>query len=479
MNRPKISNSLIHLLTLFVTIFCLSSWASAHSITVDPGSYAGKWYINGDESSFEYTGSANIDLVTGTHNIQVDTYGTFEIYINDNGMVTVNNGIYAVGSQNRLTFNTTELNVNPNGYQGYLKIGLGTVLGTPDGFENETLSANLVPGFDYIFSVAYHSDFLIHIDEFGNVTSDNPAAAICSGNTLTLKTTLLNVKPNGYVGKLKVANGPDFGWSAGDPDEVLSELIVPGLAYQFDIALYSNFRFHISADGKVISDNPTAATTSEDTITFNTIKLNVDNEGNSVNWFIHNGPGGDILGPKSGSDSVLIVPVEKYYLNAGGVQKFIYPQSNCSVTPSTISGSGFTLNLSIACAPQYYCSGFESPMDQGPVTVKKSKALPLKAHLFDENGYAIADADIVAPPVLQVIYNPAAEGDPEDVTDYALSAGEGTDGNQFVFIDEGKWQFNLKTKNYVAPGTYNITITSGDASEYEIVSSCIASFIIK
>jgi hypothetical protein len=118
-------------------------------------------------------------------------------------------------------------------------------------------------------------------------------------------------------------------------------------------------------------------------------------------------------------------------------------------------------------------------MDQGPVTVKKSKALPLKAYLFDENGYSITDADIMALPVLQVIYNPAAEGEPEDVTDYALSAGEGTDGNQFVFTDEGKWQFNLKTKNYVAPGTYNITITSGDALEYEIVSSCAASFIIK
>jgi hypothetical protein len=475
MNKPKISNSLIRFLTVFVTILCLSSWASAHSIAVDPGNYTGQWYINVDGSYLENVGFVNIDLDTGTHSIRVDTWGTFDINIDSDGMVTVNNDACAVGGQNHLTFKTTELNVIPNGYQGYLKIGLGTVLGNSDGSENETLSANLVPGFNYIFSVAYHSDFTIHIDEFGNVTSTNPAAAICSGNTLTLNTTSLKVKPKGYVGKLKVGNGPDFGWSTGDPDEVLSELIVSGLDYYFDIALYSNFRFRIGANGSVTSYNNAAATTSGDTISFNTIQLNINTNDSNVKWFIPNGPG-----PKWGSDSVLIVPVDKYYLNANNVPTFIHPQSDCLIIPSDpFDANDVTFNLSIACAPQYNCSGFESPMDQGPVTVKKNKALPLKAHLFDGNGYSITDADIFAPPVLQVIYNPAAEGEPEDVTDYALSAGEGTDGNQFVFTDEEKWQFNLKTKNYVAPGTYNITITSGDAEEYEIVSSCLASFIIK
>ena len=236
MSRPKISNSLIHFFTVFVTILCLSSWASAHPIAVDTGGYDGKWYINVDGSSVEKKGSQNIDLVTGTHNIQVDTWGTIEININGDGMVTVNNGIYALGGQNQLTFNTTKLNVIPNGYQGYLKVGT-TDLGTSDGSENETLSANLVPGFDYIFSVAYHSDFVIHIGEDGNVTRNKPAAAICSGNTLTLNTTPLKVRPNGYVGRLVIRNGPEFGWSTGEPGEVLSEFIVPGLDYQFDIAL--------------------------------------------------------------------------------------------------------------------------------------------------------------------------------------------------------------------------------------------------
>ena len=40
--------------------------------------------------------------------------------------------------------------------------------------------------------------------------------------------------------------------------------------------------------------------------------------------------------------------------------------------------------------------------------------------------------------------------DPIDVTAEALPAGLGTEGNQFGFTDEKKWQFNLNTKNYTA-----------------------------
>jgi hypothetical protein len=80
----------------------------------------------------------------------------------------------------------------------------------------------------------------------------------------------------------------------------------------------------------------------------------------------------------------------------------------------------------------------------------------------------MTDADIVASPVLQVLCNSGAGGDPIDVTDDALPAGEGTEGNQFVFTDEGKWQFNLKIKTYTVAGTYNITISTGDDSEYVI-----------
>jgi len=94
--------------------------------------------------------------------------------------------------------------------------------------------------------------------------------------------------------------------------------------------------------------------------------------------------------------------------------------------------------------------------------VKKNRALPFKAQLFD-NGLLVTDLDIVAPPVIQVLFDSGLGVLPEDFTDDALSAGQGTDGNQFEFGTD-KWQFNLKTKNYTAAGTYTISMVSGCTS---------------
>lgn len=104
--------------------------------------------------------------------------------------------------------------------------------------------------------------------------------------------------------------------------------------------------------------------------------------------------------------------------------------------------------------------------------------LPVKAQIFNATGDLVTDADIFAQPVIQVLFA-SGIGDAIDVTDEALPVGLGTEGNQFVFIDESKWQFNLKTGEYTASGTYSIFILSGDDSEYIIDPSCEAQFVIE
>lgn len=123
-----------------------------------------------------------------------------------------------------------------------------------------------------------------------------------------------------------------------------------------------------------------------------------------------------------------------------------------------------------------YCQGFEAPMDKGAVQVKNKRALPLKAALFDGDGNAVTDFDITASPVVQVTYQ-SGIGDAADVTQDALPVGHGTDDNQFEFVDD-KWRMNLHTKNLGAPGTYVITMESGNICEYAIGSSCTASFVV-
>jgi hypothetical protein len=70
------------------------------------------------------------------------------------------------------------------------------------------------------------------------------------------------------------------------------------------------------------------------------------------------------------------------------------------------------------------------------------------------------------------------QGDsPIDVTDYALAVGLGTEGNEFVFTNDEKWQFNLKTSNYSANGIYKVSMVPGDG--YVIYPTCEASFVIE
>lgn len=128
-------------------------------------------------------------------------------------------------------------------------------------------------------------------------------------------------------------------------------------------------------------------------------------------------------------------------------------------------------------APTYACTGFEPPLANHPVTVRgKNRALPFKAELFDQD-LEITGVDLVAPPVIQVLYDSGAGEESVEVD--ALPAGQGSEGNQFVYTDDGKWQFNLKTTDFAAAGTYSVMMVSGDDSEYAIDPTCESSFIRK
>ena len=139
---------------------------------------------------------------------------------------------------------------------------------------------------------------------------------------------------------------------------------------------------------------------------------------------------------------------------------------------------GLFLATPVVSVPVFGCQGFEPPLDEGPVTVKKNRVLPLKARLADADGLLVTSADITALPVISVFFDDNIAPSPIDVTTDALSAGQGTDGNQFTF-DGSKWAFNLKTKNYTASGTYTITMVSGDSAEYVVSPTCMATFVIE
>jgi hypothetical protein len=147
--------------------------------------------------------------------------------------------------------------------------------------------------------------------------------------------------------------------------------------------------------------------------------------------------------------------------------------------PSICFSSGFFGVIEIIdAAPAYACVGFEPPLADGPVTVRGNRALPLKAELLDEDDVPLTDADLSAAPVVQVEYHSGIGGTPEDVSDQALWAGQGSDGNAFEFSGD-RWRFNLKVGNFDAPGTYVITMISGDEAEYRVEPTCEAEFVVE
>ncbi|MGA9574746.1 MAG: hypothetical protein WBS20_12455 [Lysobacterales bacterium] len=127
--------------------------------------------------------------------------------------------------------------------------------------------------------------------------------------------------------------------------------------------------------------------------------------------------------------------------------------------------------------PALTCEGFAAPMANHPVKTKKNRVFPLKMELFGEGGLEQTDADLIAAPVVKVEFFASTDGVAVDVSNDLLAAGHGTDGNQFEFTDNDIWQYNLKSNNYTAPGTYKVTVVSGDESEYVIDPNCETSFI--
>jgi hypothetical protein len=185
---------------------------------------------------------------------------------------------------------------------------------------------------------------------------------------------------------------------------------------------------------------------------------------------------GTLTIPVGDTIATVSVPITDDALYEGDETFSLNLSNATNATISDSEGTGTILNDDLT--PDLRCFGFQPPVASGSVTARGNRALPFKAQLYDADGYLITDSDIAAPPVIQVLFDSGGGGDPVDVTDDALPAGMGSDGNQFEFdlLDES-WHFNLKTKDYNAVGTYTVTMVTGDASEYIIDPTCEAVFV--
>jgi hypothetical protein len=129
--------------------------------------------------------------------------------------------------------------------------------------------------------------------------------------------------------------------------------------------------------------------------------------------------------------------------------------------------------------PVYSCVGFTTPLEVllqnlghprleelFSIWLSNSPLKPLRARLFDEEDLELGDLDLIAAPVVQVLFTPLEGGETLDVTP------EVTWRDSFRFHRRGYWRLALKRHRMREPGTYHITMESGDESEYLIDPTC-------
>jgi len=125
------------------------------------------------------------------------------------------------------------------------------------------------------------------------------------------------------------------------------------------------------------------------------------------------------------------------------------------------------------------CAGYEDPFATPLALKKKTKlTIPLKMALTDSGGAVITDADVSAPPVVNVIFGGQVYGEVPPDSDDLLPTGGANEDNIFRFDDsENKWVYNLGTKQFSAPGVYTVIPVAGDDS-YTIDTStgCLQTF---
>jgi hypothetical protein len=141
----------------------------------------------------------------------------------------------------------------------------------------------------------------------------------------------------------------------------------------------------------------------------------------------------------------------------------------------SFNNQGFLITLGVEA---FACEGFAPPFDVAlAIGNRVNRAIPVKAQLVDGDGFLITDLNIDAPPVVNVSFTPGSGGEAQDLTDELAPIGTANRDNIFRF-DPGTqtWVYNLGTQQYKSPGTYVVSMRSGDESSYIIDPTCRGEF---
>lgn len=162
------------------------------------------------------------------------------------------------------------------------------------------------------------------------------------------------------------------------------------------------------------------------------------------------------------------------------VASFYYACGSLVYSPA--GGPQYIKSVTVALsAPNYSCIGFQSPFNVTLLLKQKvQRAIPLQMQLLDGSGNALTSATIAgAAPVVNITYA-GVNSSAVDDTSLLDPIGQSSSGNSFSYNATAQtWQYNLSSSPFTASGTYTVTVSTGDATQYSVSPTCTGTFVRK
>ncbi|MBU6428526.1 MAG: IPT/TIG domain-containing protein, partial [Cyanobacteria bacterium REEB65] len=227
------------------------------TVAVNPSGITAPYYVAGAET-VPQPGARNVTLYPGTSQIVFSTGQAATFVVAANGTVdgTLSNGAL-VGGANTVTFQTTTLTIQPNGYAGNYQLGGGFMSSAVVGNGSALLLKGLL-GYQLVAGTTHYFD----VDSAGNVS---PRTSWASGgaNSLTFANISLQINANGFTGNWQI-NGVDPTAQSGT---ITLSIPKDSTSYVMNV-LGTTFTFDISSTG-VVSTTSSYATGGTDVLTLN------------------------------------------------------------------------------------------------------------------------------------------------------------------------------------------------------------------
>ncbi len=307
-----------------------------------------RWIVQG--LSTWMTEAADVTLVKGIqYRVAAGTWGSFALTLDQNGNVSVDNGVSAVGNGTTLTFNSIPITVDPANFLNQVhatNLASWRMAGVVKAVSTVAV-VNVVPGVRYGVLAGNLGLFFIQVDGSGNVTVENGVSAVGGQQNLVFETTTISIDPGEFINQ--VDGGLTAFWSVGDIiDNAQTSgdvIVVPATRVAVRAGLFSQFAIQVDEFGDITVENGISATSYLNNLTLNTETIQVDPGAYTGTWGISRA-----LDLVSGQQTVKLVPGTRYRLtNSAGIG-FFNITSPCALNPSSFTFSVGTFNLSCGLA---------------------------------------------------------------------------------------------------------------------------------